>query len=203
MDHNSEISVLVLPLSSIQDARCYISRQKTEVYHPATQDSSSSSHKQSLSSCNKWGTQEGRLNCSSIINCSSPSISSRLLQCPCCRGSTACTGAAVRPKHHRDPMGTTCNPAQPQKVSVQEKGTCNFTQSSVKVLEAWTECFLCNKLFPLHSRYLSIRSLSGERSTPRKPTENQMLTHQQKLLHFSLVLYVSITGPALCFPCSR
>lgn len=132
-----------------------------------------------------------------------PSISSRLLQCPCCRGSTACTGAAVALNHHRDLMGTTCNPVRPQKLSVQEKGMCHFTQVSVKVLKAWTECFLCNKLLPLHSRYLSVESLSGKRHTPRNQTENQMLTHQQKQLHFSLVLSVSITGPVLCFPCSR
>lgn len=96
--------------------RCLLPHKQTkhrslsqEVYHPTTQDSSSS-HKQSLSSCNKRGTEEGRLNCSSTINCSSPASTlpcSRLLQCHCCRGALLCTGAAVRLKQQRYLMGTT------------------------------------------------------------------------------------------------
>lgn len=150
--------------------------------------------------------REGRLNCSSTIDCSSPAPRlplSRLLQCCCCRGSTACTGAAVTLKHQRDPMGTTWQPCTASKVSVEEeeeKGGCHFAHVSVKVLKAWTECFLCSNLFPFHSRYLSIRSLSGKRPTPRNPTENQMLTHQQKQLHFSLV-YMSLSlGQLYVFP---
>lgn len=107
MDHHSGIFVLVLPSSFSKQTKHRSLSQ--EVYHPTTQDSSSS-HKQSLSSCNKWGTEEGRLNCSSTINCSSPASTlpcSRLLQCHCCRGALLCTGAAVRLKQQRYLMGTT------------------------------------------------------------------------------------------------
>lgn len=88
---------------------------------------------------------------------------------------------------------------------MEEKGTCHFTQVSVKALEARTECFLCSKLFPLRSRYLSITSLSGKRPTPRNPTENQMLTQKIKCFnrnnYISPWFYISLSlGQLYVFP---
>lgn len=134
--------------------------------------------------------QEGRLNCSCTISCPSPGTA----------------GAALPAQGLLQPWNPTGTPRghlaalHSPKGVCEQKGMCHFTQVSAKALKAWTECFLCNELFPLHSRYLSIGSLSGKRPTPRNPTENQMLTHQQKQLHFSLV-YMSLSlGQLYVFP---